>query len=243
MRFVSVWSWVQSPLGACCAQSCAPKRDNRHCDTMDTLAERLRRRPAKPMGSPRVGSNPTGVVLPQTQERYSCVLVRAHANDSAQASLPTFFLLSEYLKQVFLLQILSQVFCPTTPRRDFTPAAAEAPAPRIPTKPLQVGFPDIKSSLDSVEWHKLLLASIEPVADCTSVEVKSKYSLWGSNPRPMAHKTIALTTELRERSIPTGDLRIGRHKRAYCSCAQLQPTHQQQQQRHEHHRIASDLRS
>ena len=31
--------------------------------TDDTLAERLRRRPAKPMGSPRVGSNPTGVVL------------------------------------------------------------------------------------------------------------------------------------------------------------------------------------
>ena len=27
----------------------------------DTLAERSRRRPAKPMGSPRVGSNPTGV--------------------------------------------------------------------------------------------------------------------------------------------------------------------------------------
>ena len=29
--------------------------------TSDTLAEWLRRRPAKPMGSPRVGSNPTGV--------------------------------------------------------------------------------------------------------------------------------------------------------------------------------------
>ena len=28
---------------------------------MDTLAEWSRRRPAKPMGSPRVGSNPTGV--------------------------------------------------------------------------------------------------------------------------------------------------------------------------------------
>ena len=27
----------------------------------DTLAEWLRRRPAEPMGSPRVGSNPTGV--------------------------------------------------------------------------------------------------------------------------------------------------------------------------------------
>ena len=30
----------------------------------DTLAEWLRRRPAKPMGSPRVGLNPTGVALP-----------------------------------------------------------------------------------------------------------------------------------------------------------------------------------
>ena len=30
----------------------------------DTLAEWLRRRLAKPMGSPRVGSNPTGVALP-----------------------------------------------------------------------------------------------------------------------------------------------------------------------------------
>ena len=30
----------------------------------DTLAERLRRRPAIPMGSPRVGSTPTGVVFP-----------------------------------------------------------------------------------------------------------------------------------------------------------------------------------
>jgi hypothetical protein len=29
----------------------------------DSLAERLRRRPAKPMGFPRVGSNPTGVDL------------------------------------------------------------------------------------------------------------------------------------------------------------------------------------
>ena len=29
--------------------------------SVDTLAEQLRRRPAKPMGSPRVGSNPTGV--------------------------------------------------------------------------------------------------------------------------------------------------------------------------------------
>jgi hypothetical protein len=31
----------------------------------DTLAEWLRRRPAKPMGSPRVGSNPTGVAVPK----------------------------------------------------------------------------------------------------------------------------------------------------------------------------------
>jgi hypothetical protein len=37
----------------------------------DTLAERLRRRPAKPMGSPRVGSNPTGVVFPEVQSAAS----------------------------------------------------------------------------------------------------------------------------------------------------------------------------
>ena len=30
---------------------------------MDTLAEWLRRRPAKPMGSPRAGSNPAGVAF------------------------------------------------------------------------------------------------------------------------------------------------------------------------------------
>ena len=36
----------------------------------DTLAEWLRRRPAKPMRSPRVGSNPTGVVcVEQRQQR------------------------------------------------------------------------------------------------------------------------------------------------------------------------------
>ena len=33
---------------------------------MDALAEWLRRRPAKPMGSPRVGSNPTGVAAHRT---------------------------------------------------------------------------------------------------------------------------------------------------------------------------------
>ena len=38
-------------------------RDRPGTDNMDTLAEWLRRRPAKPMGSPRVGSNPTGVDL------------------------------------------------------------------------------------------------------------------------------------------------------------------------------------
>ena len=36
---------------------------NVHVYAEDTLAEWSRRRPAKPMGSPRVGSNPTGVVF------------------------------------------------------------------------------------------------------------------------------------------------------------------------------------
>ena len=40
-----------------------PTKNETNIDS-DTLAEWLRRRPAKPMGSPRVGSNPTGVALP-----------------------------------------------------------------------------------------------------------------------------------------------------------------------------------
>ena len=43
----------------------------------DTLAERLRL-PAKPMGSPRVGSNPTGIVFPikQTLVLRTCTVDR-----------------------------------------------------------------------------------------------------------------------------------------------------------------------
>ena len=40
-------------------------------ESQDTLAERLRRRPAKPMGSPRVGSNPTGVACPGGRAPHS----------------------------------------------------------------------------------------------------------------------------------------------------------------------------
>lgn len=52
----------------CVVSSCCYRKAD------DTLAERLRRRPAKPMGSPRVGSNPTGVVLipRQAQVRVTC---------------------------------------------------------------------------------------------------------------------------------------------------------------------------
>ena len=54
---------IPSHSYACC--------ENAFCSTIlpsfgfadDPLAERLRRRPAKPIGSPRVGSNPTGVVF------------------------------------------------------------------------------------------------------------------------------------------------------------------------------------
>ena len=37
-------------------------------------------------------------------------------------------------------------------------------------------------------------------------EEENEYSLWGSSPRPMAHKTIALTTELREPCCRGGSL-------------------------------------
>jgi hypothetical protein len=51
------WSGcVRARVCVCAPWGCAPR-------VKDTLAEWLRRRPAKPMGSPRVGSNPTGVGL------------------------------------------------------------------------------------------------------------------------------------------------------------------------------------
>ena len=46
----------------CLCEHGANRSDVPRNAAMDTLAEWLRRRPAKPMGSPRVGSNPTGVV-------------------------------------------------------------------------------------------------------------------------------------------------------------------------------------
>ena len=53
------------------------------CVAEGPLAEQLRRQPAKPMGSPRVGSNPTGVVfflrasclsLPRSPSHFLCLL-------------------------------------------------------------------------------------------------------------------------------------------------------------------------
>ena len=38
----------------------------------------------------------------------------------------------------------------------------------------------------------------------------TQYSLWGSSSRPMAHKTIALTTELREHSCSTCKILLAR---------------------------------
>ncbi len=54
----------------------------RRCQDMDTLAEWLRRRPAKPMGTPRVGSNPTGVAFVAAPEAPA-----QHAQDTTHADL------------------------------------------------------------------------------------------------------------------------------------------------------------
>jgi hypothetical protein len=53
-------TWGKARLESSRARVVHDGLENRMSDN-DTLAERLRRRPAKPMGSPRVGSNPTGV--------------------------------------------------------------------------------------------------------------------------------------------------------------------------------------
>ena len=67
------WRIVQCHLTSPDSMALAQNRKRQfgqHCKTFavamcnnDTLAEWLRRRPAKPMGSPCVGSNPTGVAL------------------------------------------------------------------------------------------------------------------------------------------------------------------------------------
>ena len=58
----------------------------------DTLAERLRRRPAKPMWSPRVGSNPTGVVCSLcacvNQIIYVCELYRIITHNITHHTVP-----------------------------------------------------------------------------------------------------------------------------------------------------------
>ena len=50
---------------------------------------------------------------------------------------------------------------------------------------------DMLPSMQEFNTDAMLCQSIPSI-------LLDKYSLWGSNPRPMAHKTIALTTELRE---------------------------------------------
>ena len=50
-----------APKGAASDRCHLSSTNFSHSFSKDTLAEWLRRRPAKPMGSPRVGSNPTDV--------------------------------------------------------------------------------------------------------------------------------------------------------------------------------------
>ena len=46
----------------------------------------------------------------------------------------------------------------------------------------------------------------------------TNYTLWGSNPRPVAHETIALTTELRDHSCSTCKILLPRVAQAYARC-------------------------
>ena len=45
-------------------------------------------------------------------------------------------------------------------------------------------------------WRAIWTTYMAGIADIQNAN--EHYSLWGLNPRPMAHKTIALATELRE---------------------------------------------
>ena len=62
VRILGCWAWWWAGERRCVVMCSSPTIARRTQSTPeDTLAERLRRRPAKPMWSPRVGSNPTGV--------------------------------------------------------------------------------------------------------------------------------------------------------------------------------------
>ena len=54
-----------------------------------------------------------------------------------------------------------------------------------------------KRKNDRVAWRNMKL--LRDLVGRRLATSEKEYSLRGSNPRPMAHKTIALTTELRER--------------------------------------------
>jgi hypothetical protein len=138
MRFVSVWSWVRSPLGAHCVEA-------NHA-TLD--AQRWR---------------PSGPRCPTPLAKYTCV----GAWKSPTRSRDNF-------KHALLTTAL---------------ACARTSSTHCRIKKRAVHMLSCKCQL-SVQWVWY------------RVGARSKriyiYSLWGSNPRPMAHKTIALTTELRE---------------------------------------------
>ena len=46
----------------------------------------------------------------------------------------------------------------------------------------------------------------------------TNYTLWGSSPRPVAHETIALTTELMEHSCSACNILLPRVAQAYACC-------------------------
>ena len=52
---------------------------------VDTLAEWLRRRPAKPLGSARTGSNPVGVVNYKPLQVHSLLFWSCHTNSILSA--------------------------------------------------------------------------------------------------------------------------------------------------------------
>ena len=62
--------------------------------------------------------------------------------------------------------------------------------------------------------HQLYSLTLLQWCVATPLTAMATYSLRGSNPRPMAHKTIALTTELRELC----DLLYQQHTRMLLLC-------------------------
>ena len=144
----------------------------------DTLAERLRRRPAKPMGSPRVGSNPTGVVLGSGTrskcKRLRCVL---YVKEYAMCNRALAFCLGNHPSPA-----LRHVLCWT---RILDEAVSQGPILSSRGKAAARTLVNVQMTCDPI--HHIKLHSYSLVDHCSDT-VSERLRRWTRNPLGSARR-------------------------------------------------------